>query len=331
MSGPGSLPARLLGPFAADGRLVAALLATVLLCLVAAASAGALRRRLGHPVSHGLHMTSYAAVYLAIGHQLSGPDLIASPLMLLLWRALYLGSALLVARYRVLAPIRRWSRHRPRVAAVRREGPDVVSVYISGRHLDQLGARSGHFFRWRFLAPGLWWSANPYSLSAPPTAELLRITVKDAGRHSRALGRLRPGTRLLLQGPYGSLTGPRRPDEKVLLLAGGTGIAPLRALLETLPGRIVLLYYARDAGRFVLREEIDAIAAARGARVIYASDDAGPDRLPLTGRALRAAIPDLPEHRVYLAGPPGMTAAAVVALRRAGVPRGRLHSESFGG
>jgi ferredoxin-NADP reductase len=53
-----------------------------------------------------------------------------------------------------------------RVAGVRQEAPGIVSVYITGNDLDELRPAPGQFFRWRFLARGLWWQSHPYSLSA---------------------------------------------------------------------------------------------------------------------------------------------------------------------
>ena len=123
-----------------------------------------------------------------------------------------------------------------RVAGVTRENADTVSVYVSGASIARLRATSGQFFRWRFLNRDLWWAANPYSLSAAPTAGLLRITVKMTGEHSRALLNLTPGTRVFAEGPYGGLTQDRRRRRKVLLIAGGVGITPLRALFESMPG-----------------------------------------------------------------------------------------------
>src|SRR6266702_7264712 len=114
-----------------------------------------------------------------------------------------------------------------------------------GRHVEELNAEAGQFFRWRFLARGLWWASSPYSLSAPPRRDRLRITVKAAGDHSHALRRLKPGTRVIAEGPYGAMTGAARSRSKVLLIAGGVGITPLRALLESLPaapGDLTLIY-----------------------------------------------------------------------------------------
>ncbi len=89
--------------------------------------------------------------------------------------------------FRILAPVRLNLRHRLRVDSVHREAPGVYSVVVRGRRLDELGARPGQFLRWRFLAEGMRWTSTPYSLSAPPRPDLLRITVKALGDHSAAL------------------------------------------------------------------------------------------------------------------------------------------------
>ncbi|MEU9096806.1 ferredoxin reductase family protein [Streptomyces sp. NPDC048361] len=293
-------------------------------------SARAARRRLRYETWHYLHFATYLAVFLVFGHQLSnGADFVGNGSAQLAWYALYLGVAALLVWFRFAVPVRRGIRHRMRVAEVRAESPGVVSVYLTGEHLDELGAEPGQFFRWRFLTPGLWWAANPYSLSAPAHPRYLRITVKAAGDHSTALARLAPGTRVWAEGPYGGFTAARRTTSKTLLLGGGVGITPLRALLETLPGDITLIYRARRPEDLALRGELDAVAAARGARVLYSVDEPATHCMPLTAAALLRYVPDLRERDVYLCGPPGMADAALHALSGAGVHRRRVHHESF--
>ncbi|MFE2937998.1 ferric reductase-like transmembrane domain-containing protein [Streptomyces sp. NPDC059255] len=312
--------------------------AFLLLIATGILSARAARRRMRYETWHHLHFATYLALFLAFSHQLSnGADFVGHPAAQAAWYALYLGVAALIGWYRFVVPVRRALHHRLRVAALWQEAPGVVSVHLAGRHLDELNARPGQFFRWRFLAPGLWWAANPYSLSAPPHPRELRITVKAAGAHSAALATLRPGTRVWAEGPYGAFTAERRRSAKVLLLAGGVGITPLRALFETLRGEVTLVYRARRPEDLALRGELDAIAAARGAVVHYVVDEPAPApepmtparTAPLTARALARLVPDLAAHEVYLCGPPGMTDAARRALRAAGVPRRHIHHESF--
>ena len=302
----------------------------VLLLATGVISARAARRRLSYETWHYLHFATYLAIFLAFSHQLSnGADFVAHRPAQLAWYALYIGVAALLVWYRFLTPLRRALRHRLVVTEVRPEAPGVVSVVMTGAHLDELGAQPGQFFRWRFLAPGMWWTANPYSLSAPSDRGFLRITVKAVGRHSEALARLRPGTRVWAEGPYGALTAARRTSSKVLLLAGGVGITPLLALFETLPGNVTLLYRARRPQDLALWREIDAIAVRRGAAVHYVVDEPAVHSSPLTADGLTHLVPDIAERDVYLCGPPGMTSAAIPALRRAGVAHRRIHHESF--
>ncbi|ATL32251.1 ferric reductase-like transmembrane domain-containing protein [Streptomyces formicae] len=293
-------------------------------------SARAARRRMSYEAWHYLHFATYLAVFLAFGHQLSdGADFVGNRLAQTAWYTLFLGVAALLCWYRFVVPVRRGLRHRMRVVAVRPEAPGVVSVHLTGEHLDELGGEPGQFLRWRFMAPGLWWTANPYSLSAPAHPRRLRITVKAAGGHSAALARLAPGTRVWAEGPYGGFTANRRTAPLVLLLAGGVGITPLRTLFETLPGQVTLVYRARTVEDLALRGELDAIAARRRATVRYVVDEPALYSSPLTAQGLSSLVPDLAAHDVYLCGPPGMTRAATAALRQAGVPARRIHHESF--
>jgi predicted ferric reductase len=311
-----------------------ATVAVFLLVAVGIASARAARRRLSYETWHFIHLYTYLAVALAFSHQFAtGADFISNQRARWLWSGLYLVVAGLLLWFRVITPLLGVFRHRLRVVDVVAENADVVSVYIGGHHLEELGTEPGQFFRWRFLTRDLWWAANPYSLSAPPRPDLLRVTVKVAGAHSAALRGLTRGTPVLAEGPYGSFTANRRRRRKVLLLAGGVGITPLRALFETLPGlpgEITMIYRANTAEDLVLQRELDGIARARGASVHYLL---GPPkhggRDHLSAERLRKLVPDLRERDVFLCGPEAMMTAARAGLRAAGVPRRHIHHESF--
>ena len=179
----------------------------------------------------------------------------------------------------------------------------------------------------------MWWVASPYSLSAPPRRDRMRITVKALGDHSGSVAAVRPGTRVLAEGPYGAMTAALRRRRKVLLIAGGVGITPLRALFQTIPaepGDLTLVYRASRKEDVVFRSELEQLAARRGANLrILAGRRADLGGDPLSAKALRRHLPDLARHDVYLCGPAGMTDAAKRSLRTAGVPRRHIHHESF--
>ncbi|MET8614281.1 ferredoxin reductase family protein [Streptomyces misionensis] len=303
---------------------------TVILFAVGLTSVRAARRRVRHEFWYHVHLLTYAAVFLAFFHQVSlGDQFNGEPVATAAWYALYLGVAALVIWFRVLAPVRLNRRHRLRVESVQPEAPGVHSVVIRGRHLEELGARPGQFFRWRFLADGMAWTSTPYSLSAPPRPDQLRITVKALGDHSTAVARLRPGTRVWAEGPYGALTADRAASGRSLLIAAGVGVTPLRALFETLPGEVTLLYRARSAEDLALGGELEAIARWRGGRVLYALNGPHGERPRITAESLRSAVPGLRGHDVYICGPHGFARDVYEALRAAGVRDHRIHHESF--
>jgi predicted ferric reductase len=313
------------------------LMATValgLLVVVGVVSARAARRRLRYETWHFIHLYTYLAIALAFAHQFAtGADFAGNLRAQVLWSALYVVVGVLLVWYRLISPVARAVRHRFRVVGLHWESPGVISVYVTGRRLAELGAQPGQFFRWRFLTRGLWWAANPYSLSATPDGRMLRITVKISGRHSAALAALRPGTAVLAEGPYGSFTALRRRRRRVLLIGAGVGITPLRALFESLPatpGELTLIYRASRPEDLVLFRELDQIATARGARVHYlvGARRAG-RRDRFSAERLARLVPRLAEHDVYVCGPDALTAALRGELHRAGVPRGNIHTESF--
>jgi predicted ferric reductase len=313
--------------------VLAATLAFGSLVAVGVLSARAVRRRVGYQTWYTIHLVTYLAIAASFTHVLSdGDDFVNHPLNRILWIALYVVAVLLVLAHRVGAPLRAAWRHRLVVSRVEAEGPGVVSIYMTGRGLEALGAEPGQFLTWRFLTRRGWWQAHPFSLSAAPNGRDLRITVKASGDHTAELQRLTPGVRVVAEGPYGAFTARRRTRRRVLLVAGGIGITPLLPLFETLPagpGDLTLLYRTSCPEDAILRDELEAIAARRGARVFYRH---GPrTRLPdpFSPATLRALLPDLADHDVFLCGPPGMVELARQALRSAGVPARQVHAEVF--
>lgn len=313
---------------------VAALAATALFVIVSATSWRRIRRHMSYEAWHMLHIVGYLAVALGMPHQLfSGSTFVSSPLARWWWIGLYVATAVIVLHSRVGGLVRALLRPRTRIARVIPEAPGVVSLVITGRGVDTLDARPGQFVCLRVLTPQLWWQAHPYSLSAIPQQGALRLTVKALGDASRQTVALRPGARVILEGPYGALCMERAAGRPLLLIGAGVGLAPMRALLEaSLAGqRPVVLARAHSDEDLPLGAELDALAQDRGGRFVPVTGPRTqfPEGNPFTAAALTANVPDLRERAVFVCGPAALQSRVVDELRRAGVPTAQIHAERF--
>jgi ferredoxin-NADP reductase len=167
----------------------------------------------------------------------------------------------------------------------------------------------------------------------------LRFTAKVVGDGSGALVHLRPGTRVLVEGPYGRLTERARTRRPVALIGAGVGITPLRALAESLdyaPGEAVLIHRFTD--RPLFPAEFRSLSRARGLRVVQlpghrrSPDSWLGDGVPPVDdvAALNLLVPGIGEHEVFICGPESWAADVARSARAAGVPAEHIHSESFG-
>ncbi|MFE6524650.1 ferric reductase-like transmembrane domain-containing protein [Streptomyces sp. NPDC057794] len=305
-----------------------AIVALAIIVVAGAVSARSARRRLAYETWHFIHLYTYVAVVLAFTHQVAaGTTFTASPVATAYWYTLWGAALASVFAGRLALPLWRNARHRLRVTAVVPENDDVVSVHLTGRDLDRLPARAGQFFLWRFLTKDRWWQANPFSLSAAPDGRTLRLTVKRAGDGSAALRHLKPGTRVFAEGPYGAFTALHRTRPDALLIAGGVGVTPIRALLEELRGHAVVIYRVATDRDAVLHDELRDLALARGAELHLVTGPPVPDRL--APGELARLVPDLTGRDVYLCGPPPMMNAVLGSLRELGVPKAQIHFERF--
>jgi predicted ferric reductase len=311
--------------------MITATVGTAFLLAVVATSVVIARRRLSYEWWHAVHLLAYGGIALAWFHQIpTGNELVLDRVAADYWRALYVATLLLLVVFRIGAPLWTTFRHGLRVVAVQPEGPGTVSLRIGGRDLERLGARPGQFFSWRFLARGRWWTAHPFSLSEKP-GDTLRITVKALGDHTARLADIPVGTRVVVEGPFGTFTEASRRRRKLLLVAGGIGITPVRALMEEVDGDVTVLYRALSEDDLVFRAELDDLTRRRGIDLHYLVGDHASNEAAhlLSADHLRELVPDLAERDVYVCGPPAMTDLAVANVRAAGVPRRHIHAERF--
>ena len=309
-----------------------ALVGFVLMIMAGVTSYKKARAKMSYETWWVIHIYTYAAIAASFMHQVvNGQMFVGHPLNRAYWTALYIFMACSIIYWRFGVPLVRSMRHSLRVDKVVVEGPGVVSVIMRGKNLDKLAAQGGQFFGWRFFTRGHFLMSHPYSLSAAPTSHFLRITVKDLGDHSRLLAFLKPGTRVFVEGPYGAFTAGRSTRPHVVLIGGGVGITPVRALMDEFSGGVQLdvIFRASREEDLVLREELDYIAFYSGGliRVHYL---VGPRKNhPMDARALRKLVPRFADSDIYICGPEPLVSAVRAAADSLGVPKNRFLDEVF--
>lgn len=321
---------------------------TIALIMVVVTSIRRARSRFRYESWHLIHLYSYLGVGLALPHQLwTGADFLSSPVATVYWWSLWAAAFGAVIIFRLMHPLVASFRHRLVVTSVRREGPGIFSVTMGGNRLDRMGVQPGQFCQWRFLHGAGWTRAQPFSVSNVPSDHNLRITVQQVGDGSHRLAGARPGTRVLFEGPYGTMTADRRTRRDVLLIGAGVGITPLRGLAETInseatppgepPPSVVVLQRSRSVTEALFVEEFTELAR-RGVRVIPLIGRRGPASEWFPGQhtgsaaeALHRLVPDAAEREVYLCGPRAWVHQVKRTLRELHIPASATHTEDFAG
>lgn len=317
--------------------LLAAAISLVLFLVVVGTSITLARKHFRYESWYGVHLLAYIAVFLSFGHQIEfGTEILSSNIFYAYWVLLYVvvfGHHLI---FRFIQPLARSYRHQFRVSRVVKENANTCSVYITGNEMDKFSVQPGQFMIFRFLAKGLWWQAHPFSLSAMPANNEIRITMKAVGDFTTmAPARIVAGMRVVIDGPYGVFTSQKAATGSFLFIAGGIGITPIRSMMESLVKEqkdMVLLYGSRTAADAVFADELKRIAADGTARVVnVVSDD--PAFLGEQGKIdqekIKRLVPDAVNRDVYVCGPPPMMNGVIQALKDMGVPATQIHFEKF--
>ena len=318
--------------------VLAAAVGLVLMLAASVFSVLVILKRVRYELWYATHLVLYVAIGLAFLHQVSsGSDFTDHVAFRYYWYALYAFVLVNLLGYRFVRPALAFFRHRFTVNRVVSEPGDVTSVYIGGRNLERFAIEAGQFMIVRFLAKGYRWEAHPFSMSCFPDGRQLRLSIKRLGDFTRRIPELKPGTPVLIDGPHGVFTARRCAADKVLLIAGGIGITPVRSLAEELVGAgrdVVLVYGNRNGQSIVFKDELDELVARAGGRLrvhYVMSDDPGwpGEKGRIDRDRLARLVPDITGREVYFCGPPMMRKGIRAALASLGVAARRIHDERF--
>ena len=321
--------------------MLLATLSLALMIIVVVTSLNFARRAMSYEAWFFVHLVSYVSVAIAVPHIFStGTDIAGKPVQTIIWVSLYLFVFLNILWFRVWVPIRKSYRKSLVLAQSVRDSSDTTSLYLTGKHLEKIEAQSGQFYFLRIMTPKQWWRPHPFSISAAPNGHYLRFTIGDRGDDTKLMQNIKPGTRIAIEGPYGLFTEERRTKEKVVLIASGIGIPPIRALAESMaarPGDVTVIYRVKNENDASLLAEIKeickrreftlhVISGPRANKNSWLNNDGS--AIPDVAR-LTAMAPYISESDVFICGPQAWTESVVKSVRKAGTPAIDIHSEEY--
>ena len=225
---------------------------------------------------------------------------------------------------------------RVRVLEVVRETPDAQSLVLEPvEQHDQLGYRPGQFLTVRIPSDRPEGAARCYSLSSSPVHdEKPKVTVRrTAGGYGSnwLCDHVQEGSVLDVLRPSGTFTPPSL-DEDLLLVAGGSGITPVMSILESCllggSGTVALVYANRGERSVIFADELHALVREHPERLTLVHWLESVQGVP-TAAALQGLVQAYADRRAFVCGPPQFMDVVGTALAELGVPRDRIHRETF--
>ncbi len=291
------------------------------------------RRKLRYETWYFTHLLTYLAIGLALNHQLGTGDL-RSGGPLYYWYVLNFGVFGLLLSYRFLRPLVRFAYHRFVIEKVAQETYDTWSIYISGHHMEQFVFDAGQYINITILKRGMWYT-HPFSFSAAYNGNYIRLTIKALGDYTKQIAALEPGTHVVIDGPLGLFIRNTTNREKFLFIAGGIGITPIRAMLETLALErrdAVLLCGNKTEQDIAFKQELEAMheyAPTITLHHVVSTPSAGYESGFIDKEKIVRLVPDFYEREVFLCGPPVMMKIMVQNLKELGFDNRHIHFEKF--
>ncbi len=301
----------------------------IVLVIVAIISLPIIRKKLKYETWHVTHLLMYVAIGLALGHQMENGD-VSRHAAFYYWFALNFSVFGGLLAYRFIAPLIRFYQHRFVVEKIVQETPNVYSVYITGRNMDHFKFDPGQYIHASFLMRGLW-QPHPFSLSKAANGAHIRISIKALGDYTKRIQDLQPGISVIIEGPFGRFTEHTARHDKYLLIAGGIGITPIRALVESLSHKqkdVILLYGNRTPTDLVFKNELEKMAM----KYHYVlSETVSPEFESghIDEAKIARLVPDIRERDIYVCGPKAMMDAILAIAKKLNIPHSQIHYEKF--
>jgi len=229
-----------------------------------------------------------------------------------------------------------------RVIGVKSEAPHVWTLTLEPREGHPFHFAPGQFQFLRLHGAAVPPEEHPFTIaSSPARSGQISLTIKESGNFTAEIGRVRPGDRATVHGPFGRFSHTLHPDEgDLVFVAGGVGITPLMSMLRYMRDRresrrVLLAYASRSAADVLFADELKVMRVGEYPvlKVVHVLADAPPSWVGETGtldadRLVRLSG-GVEGKAFYLCCPPPMAASLIRGLRRMSVSARRIHTDHF--
>lgn len=323
--------------FVTEGdEMMGAIISLILFVAVVIGSITFVKKRMKYETWYFIHLASYLAILFAFGHQLElGYDLSSNNLFAGYWILLYIFTGVNFVIYRFFWQIYLFQKHKFYIDKITNETSDTISIYIKGNLLNEFSFQAGQFGIFRFLDKNNWWQSHPFSFSDIPGKNYLRVTVKNLGDGSYNLKNVKERTEVIIDGPNGVFIEKKPSRSKILLIAGGVGITPIRPLVEQLANNhkdLILLYSVRKSEQIIFRDELKNLSDIyKNFRYYFVVGEESNVHgfNTINSECISHLVPDVADRVVYLCGPKGMMASLKNRLINLNINKSNIHYEKF--
>lgn len=258
-----------------------------------------------------------------------------------LWKKILLGLVMGGSMYLVIHTrfVRPWlSRKNPyRVTAVKPERDECYTLKLQAAGHSRMQFKAGQFAWLTINDSPFSLQQHPFSIASGTQDRELSFTAKASGDFTRTWKDVEPGSKVFLEGPFGSFT--MVPEKNVFLVMGGIGVTPAMSMLRTMrqkndTRKATLIYGNSDWENITFREELEELRKEIDLRLVHVLMEPGPEWEGEKGivdkELLQKYLPENPgDYLFYICGPTPLMDITEVSLRELGINWRHIYTERF--
>lgn len=242
-------------------------------------------------------------------------------------------SAIGVISYIYSLFLRPFSKNKFNYILERSENLNNVSILTLKPLNKKIEFKAGQFVFIKLFSTEFSKEQHPFTVaSSPSTDGKIRLVIKSLGDYTSLLSKLKPNTRIDLEGPYGKFDFSKYNSEQIWI-AGGIGITPFLSFAQQLSksksfnNKISLLYCVKNKSEAIFIKELNEYSSSYNKLKIYPyfSDEMG----ILDINKIKKISNNVDNSHIFICGPPGMMFSLQKQLINAGVPKKNIHFEEF--